>query len=63
MTKEEKNKNRVIIEAFKKLGYDCDDLTICNNCECVVPIEYMGESELAIQDHICKDCMQEGYGQ
>lgn len=62
MTKKELNENRIIVNAFEKLGYSSDDLTICKNCECVVPIDCMGESELAIQDHVCKDCMEEGYG-
>lgn len=62
MTKKELRDNRAIVDAFINLGYSEDELTICKNCDCVVPIECMGESELAIQDHICRDCMEEGYG-
>ena len=62
MTREDKVKHHAEIEAWKKLGYDEDQLTICKQCNCVIPIEYLGTSELAIQDNICKDCMEDGYG-
>lgn len=34
----------------------------CNNCCRYVLEEDMGKSELAINDEICADCMQDGYG-
>ena len=34
----------------------------CNNCFGYILNDDMGNSELALQDGICKDCMQDGYG-
>jgi len=42
---------------------DFEDCFICQNCREMYPIEDMGTSELAMQDQICKYCMEEGdYG-
>ena len=38
------------------------ETTVCSNCGETVSTEDMGTSELAIQDHVCKECMEEGYG-
>lgn len=34
----------------------------CKNCHNIFPDDYMGTSELAIQDSICQQCMSDGYG-
>lgn len=34
----------------------------CSNCGEIMTEEWMGESELALTDNICKNCMHEGYG-
>lgn len=34
----------------------------CENCHETYPLDMMGESELALQDKICKNCMEDGYG-
>ena len=40
-----------------------EDCFICQNCREMYPLEEMGTSELAMQDQICKYCMEEGdYG-
>jgi hypothetical protein len=38
------------------------DMFVCNQCLEVLPSEEKGTSELALQDGICKECMQNGYG-
>lgn len=35
----------------------------CNQCEEILPEEELGESELAKTDMICKNCMEDGYGE
>lgn len=62
MTKEDRNRKKVDIEEYEKIGVPEDELTICKNCDCVVPEYFIGESELALQDHVCRDCMENGYG-
>jgi hypothetical protein len=40
-----------------------DEITICNNCFRYVPKDDIGTSELAMQDNICEDCIEDGYGE
>lgn len=35
----------------------------CNQCGKELTEENQGESELALTDNICKDCMEDGYGE
>lgn len=35
----------------------------CNQCGKELTEEDQGESELALTDNICKDCMEDGYGE
>lgn len=37
-------------------------ITQCTNCEEYRHTDEMGISELALSDHICIDCMKDGYG-
>lgn len=40
-----------------------DDYFFCSNCRELFSMDEMGNSELAMQDRICKYCMEErGYG-
>ena len=34
----------------------------CPNCGELMNWDWLGDSELAIQDGICKNCMEDGYG-
>lgn len=36
--------------------------TECQNCHRYIHKSELGTSELALQDNICEDCMQDGYG-
>lgn len=38
------------------------EVTKCSNCDRYVLNDHIGFSELAIQDNICEDCMENGYG-
>ena len=38
------------------------ELFKCENCGEYLPIEFLGDSELAMQDTICQMCMEDGYG-
>ena len=35
----------------------------CSNCQRYILEEQLGHTELALQDCICEDCMQDGYGE
>ena len=66
-----------LYEEYKKNFYkryyssvECEDFQTfvennvkqCSNCEAYVLEENMGISELALQDNICLECIEEGYG-
>jgi hypothetical protein len=42
--------------------YVYNEITYCENCGEYRTLDEMGESELALQDHICEYCMENGYG-
>lgn len=52
------------VEECPKCGceIELDDYRKCEQCGNMIHQDYMGESELALQDSICKECMEEGYG-
>ena len=60
-------------EEFYKRNYSdqkCEDfesyiennVTKCNNCQRYILNEDIGFNELALQDNICINCMDDGYG-
>ena len=63
-------KEQTIINLLKSISEDLKELNdkldmgtfICNECGEVKLIEDLGNSELAKQDMICKECMGDGYG-
>ena len=63
-------KQKTIINLVKAMQKDLEELNdkldmetfICNECGEVKLIEDLGNSELAKQDMICKECMGDGYG-
>ena len=63
-------KEQTIINLLKSISKDLKELNdkldmetfICKECGEVKLIEDLGNSELAKQDMICKECMGDGYG-
>ena len=63
-------KEQTIINLLKSISEDLKELNdkldmeafICKECGEVKLIEDLGNSELAKQDKICKECMGDGYG-
>ena len=63
-------KEQTIINLLKSVSEDLKELNekldmetfICKECGEVKLIEDLGNSELAKQDMICKECMGDGYG-
>lgn len=63
-------KEQTIINLLKSVSKDLKELNdkldmetfICKECGEVKQIEDLGNSELAKQDKICKECMGDGYG-
>lgn len=63
-------KEQTIINLLKSISKDLKELNdkldmetfICNECGEVKLIEDLGNSELAKEDKICKECMGDGYG-
>lgn len=63
-------KEQTIINLLKSVSKDLKELNdkldmetfICKECGKVKLIEDLGNSELAKQDKICKECMGDGYG-
>ena len=63
-------KEQTIINLLKSISEDLKELNdkldmekfICKECGEVKLIEDLGNSELAKQDMICKECMGDGYG-
>ena len=63
-------KEQTIINLLKSISEDLKELNdkldmetfICKECREVKLIEDLGNSELAKQDMICKECMGDGYG-
>ena len=63
-------KEQTIINLLKSINEDLKELNdkldmetfICKECGEVKLIEDLGNSELAKQDKICKECMGDGYG-
>lgn len=63
-------KEQTIINLLKSVSKDLKELNdkldmetfICKECGEVKLIEDLGNSELAKQDMICKECMGDGYG-
>ena len=63
-------KEQTIINLLKSISKDLKELNdkldmetfICKECGEVKQIEDLGNSELAKQDKICKECMGDGYG-
>lgn len=63
-------KEQTIINLLKNISEDLKELNdkldmetfICKECGEVKLIEDLGNSELAKQDKICKECMGDGYG-
>ena len=63
-------KEQTIISLLKSVSEDLKELNdkldmetfICKECGEVKLIEDLGNSELAKQDMICKECMGDGYG-
>lgn len=63
-------KEQTIINLLKSVSNDLKELNdkldmetfICKECGEVKLIEDLGNSELAKQDMICKECMGDGYG-
>ena len=63
-------KQKTIINLVKAMQKDLEELNdkldmetfICKECREVKLIEDLGNSELAKQDMICKECMGDGYG-
>lgn len=63
-------KEQTIINLLKSVSKDLKELNdkldmetfICKECGEVKLIEDLGNSELAKQDKICKECMGDGYG-
>ena len=53
--------NYSYIEPLKFEEFVESDVTYCNNCMRYVLKDNIGTSELAIQDNICEECMEE-YG-
>lgn len=39
------------------------EVTICSNCGRYVLVDNIGTSELAMQDNICEECLEMGYGE
>ena len=42
--------------------YVYNEITQCQCCGEYRTLDEMGTSELALQDHICEYCMEDGYG-
>ena len=63
-------KEQTIINLLKSVSKDLKELNdkldmetfICKECGEVKLIENLGNSELAKEDKICKECMGDGYG-
>lgn len=63
-------KEQTIINLLKSVSKDLKELNdkldmetfICKECGEVKLIEDLGNSELAKEDKICKECMGDGYG-
>ena len=63
-------KEQTIINLLKSISEDLKELNdkldmetfICKECGEVKLIEDLGNSELAKEDKICKECMGDGYG-
>lgn len=63
-------KEHTIINLLKSVSKDLKELNdkldmetfICKECGEIKLIEDLGNSELAKQDKICKECMGDGYG-
>ena len=63
-------KQKTIINLVKAMQKDLEELNdkldmetfICKECREVKLIEDLGNSELAKQDMICKECLGDGYG-
>lgn len=63
-------KEQTIINLLKSINNDIKELNdkldietfVCSECGEVKQIEDLGNSELAKQDKICKECMGDGYG-
>ena len=63
-------KEQTIINLLKSISEDLKELNdkldmetfICKECGEVKLIEDLGNSELAKQDMICKECIGDGYG-
>lgn len=63
-------KEQTIINLLKSVSKDLKELNdkldmetfVCSECGEVKQIEDLGNSELAKQDKICKECMGDGYG-
>ena len=63
-------KEQTIINLLKSISEDLKELNdkldmetfICKECGEVKLIEDLGNSELAKEDMICKECMGDGYG-
>lgn len=63
-------KEQTIINLLKSINNDLKELNskldietfTCNECGEVKPIEDLGSNELAKEDKICKECMDDGYG-
>ena len=63
-------KEQTIINLLKSISKDLKELNdkldmetfICKECGEVKLIEDLGNSELAKEDKICKECMGDGYG-
>lgn len=39
-----------------------NEVTQCSNCNMYILKDNLGYSELAINDNICENCMEDGYG-
>lgn len=63
-------KEQTIINLLKSVSKDLKELNdkldmetfICKECGEIKLIEDLGNSELAKEDKICKECMGDGYG-
>lgn len=55
--------NYSYIESLKFEEFVQGEVTKCSNCNRYILQDNLGISELAIQDNICEECMEEGYGE
>lgn len=54
--------NYSYIEPLKFEEFVQGEVTICSNCNRYILQDNLGISELAIQDNVCEDCIEGGYG-